>query len=338
MISRLLRLRATVVMTTTLAATVWLAPLTLKNAHAADDPYPDCTVTVVVPFAAGGPVDNIARLFAEKLAGQLQRNVLVENRAGASGTIGADYVARATPDGCTLYVNASIHAISPLLYKDSIKYDAVQDFTAIGMLAQMPLVFLVNPQVNADTPQDFAAQVHAAPEQFTFGTGGFGAADHLASSHFLHTIGMRDIPIVLYKGGAPALQDLVGGFISAKMDATLTALPLIKAGRLKPLAVTSRTRNVHLPDVPTMIEAGFADFEFLTWYGLWGPAGLPANVMTQLSRATARVMAMPDIRSRLEASGISVDYRNAPDFAAFIDSEMQRYQDIITTADIKPAS
>jgi len=305
---------------------------------AADTDYPDCTVTVVVPFAAGGPVDNIARLVSEKLAGVLQRNVVVENRAGASGTIGADHVARSAPDGCTLYVNASIHAISPLLYKDTIKYDAVKSFTAIGMLAQMPLVFLVNPQIQADTPQAFAALVKAAPDTVTFGTGGFGAADHLASSHFLHTIGMRDIPVVLYKGGAPALQDLVGGFITAKMDATLTALPLVKAGRLKPLAVTGAARNPHLPDVPTMKEAGYPDFEFLTWYGLWAPAGLPAAIAETLAQATARVMAMPDIKTRLDASGIVVDYRNSADFAAFVDSEIARYQAIITAADIKPNS
>jgi len=305
---------------------------------AASTDYPNCTVTVVVPFAAGGPVDNIARLVSEKLAGELQRNVVVENRAGASGTIGADHVARAAPDGCTLYVNASIHAISPLLYKDTIKYDAVKSFTAIGMLAQMPLVFLVNPQVKAESPQAFAALVKSAPDTITFGTGGFGAADHLASSHFLHTIGMRDIPVVLYKGGAPALQDLVGGFITAKMDATLTALPLVKAGRLKPLAVTGATRNPHLPDVPTMKEAGYPDFEFLTWYGLWAPAGLPADITETLGQATARVMAMPDIKTRLDASGIVVDYRNSADFAAFVDSEIARYQAIITAADIKPNS
>jgi len=317
----------------TCAAAV-LAATFFGSSYAADNTYPNCTVTVVVPFAAGGPVDNIGRLVADKLAGELQRNVVVENRAGASGTIGADHVARSAPDGCTLYVNASIHAISPLLYKDSVKYDAVKSFTAIGMLAQMPLVFLVNPKVDANTPQDFAALIKAAPEQITFGTGGFGAADHLASSHFLHTIGMRDIPIVLYKGGAPALQDLVGGFINAKMDATLTALPLVRAGRLKPLAVTGAARNPHLPDVPTMKEAGYPDFEFLTWY----PAGLPAALTETLGRATARVMAMPDVRSRLEASGIVVDYRNAADFAAFVDSEIARYQAIITAADIKPNS
>jgi len=319
-----------------------LAATFFASSHAAQaadtSSYPNCTITVVVPFAAGGPVDSIGRLVADKLAGELQRTVVVENRAGASGTIGAAYVASAAPDGCTLYVNASIHAISPLLYKDSVKYDAVKDFTAIGMLAQMPLVFLVNPQVDAATPQAFAALVKSDPSQITFGTGGFGAADHLASSHFLHTIGMRDVPIVLYKGGAPALQDLVGGFISAKMDATLTALPLVRAGRLKPLAVTGAARSPHLPEVPTMKEAGYPDFEFLTWYGLWAPAGLPAALTETLGRATARVMAMPDVQSRLQASGISVDYRNATDFAAFVDSEIQRYQAIITAADIKPNS
>ena len=151
--------------------------------------YPSRPITIVVPHAAGGPVDSVGRLFARKLSEILKSSVIVENRAGASGMIGAAYVAAAQPDGYTLYINASIHSINPLLYKERMKFDSVKDFTAISLLAQGPLVFLVNPSVKATTPQEFAKEIKLAPDKINFGTGGFGAADHLASAYFLHEIG-----------------------------------------------------------------------------------------------------------------------------------------------------
>jgi len=313
----------------TVAATCSLA------AQAAEGDYPSRAITIVVPHAPGGPVDGVARMFADKLKDELGQSVVVENRAGASSMIGAGHVARSAPDGYTLYINASLHAINPLLYKNSIKYDSVKDFTAVSLLAQGPLAFLVHPSVKATTAQEFAREVKSASDKISFATGGFGAADHLASAYFLHEVGRTDIPIVLYKGGAPALQDLIGGAVQAKMDALLTALPLIKSGKVRALAVTSAARSPLLPDVPTMREAGFKDFEFSSWYGLWAPANLPPAVTRRLDQAARNIMALPEVQNKLASQGFSADYRSSPAFVSFMDSETRRYRTIIDSARIK---
>ncbi len=301
----------------------------------AQDAYPGKPIVLVVPHAPGGPVDSVGRFLAEKLAAELGQNVVVDNRAGASSMIGAAQVAAAAPDGYTLYVNASIHSINPLLYRKTMKYDAVKDFTAISMLAQGPLLFVVNPQVAATNARDFAALVQADPKKYTFATGGFGAADHLASAYFLHEIRQPGIPIALYKGGAPALADLMGGQVSAKMDAILTSMPLVKAGKLRALAITGRNRSPLMPDVPTMHESGFENFEFYTWYGLWAPANLPAPIRQKLETTVQRVVATPAWKERMSAQGFEAVYRNSVDFSKFIDSEVARYQSIVTAASIK---
>lgn len=301
----------------------------------AQDAYPSKPIVLVVPHAPGGPVDSVGRFLAEKLTAELKQNVVVDNRAGASSMIGAAQVAAAAPDGYTLYVNASIHSINPLLYKKTMKYDAVKDFTAISMLAQGPLLFVVNPQIPVASAREFAALVQAAPGKYTFATGGFGAADHLASAYFLHEIRQTGIPIALYKGGAPALADLVGGQVSAKMDAILTSMPLVKANKLKALAITGRDRSPLLPDVPTMRESGFKDFEFYTWYGLWAPANLPAPIREKLEATVQRIVATPQWKERMSAQGFEAVYRNSADFSRFIDAEVARYQTIVTAANIK---
>ena len=316
------------------AAAVLAASLS-PAAHAAEGDYPNRPITIVVPHAPGGPVDGVARMFAEKLKGELGQSVVVENRAGASSMIGAAHVARAVPDGYTLYINASLHSINPLLYKDSIKYDAVKDFTPISLLAQGALAFLVNSSVKATTPQAFAKEIQSSAEKISFGTGGFGAADHLASAYFLHEIGRTDIPIVLYKGGAPALQDLMGGAVQAKMDSLLTAVPLVKAGKVRALAVTGAARSPLLPDVPTMREAGFKDFEFTSWYGFWAPGKLPPAITTRLDQAAKNIMTMPEVQNKLSGLGFATDYRNSTAFASFMDGEIKRYKTVIDAAKIK---
>ena len=326
------RRKATFVLGAAIAA---LGTAGVPTSTLAQEAWPSKTITLIVPHAAGGPVDSVGRFLAEKLRTELKQNVVVDNRAGASSMIGAAYVAGAAPDGYTLYINASIHSINPLLYKKSMKYDAVKDFTPIGMMAQGPLLFVVNPQVPATTAREFAALVQANPKRYTFATGGFGAADHLASAYFLHEIKQANIPIALYKGGAPALSDLMGGQVSAKMDAIITSMPLVKGGKVKALAITSRTRSALLPDVPTMQESGFKDFEFYSWYGLWAPAKLPAAIQQRLEGALQRIVTTPEWKERMAAQGFEAVYRNGADFSRFIDSEMNRYQTIITAADIK---
>jgi len=320
---------------TALAAAGLAGAATFAAPALAQGDYPNRPITIVVPHAPGGAVDSTARLFADKLKDELKQSVVVENRAGASGMIGAAHVARAEPDGYTLYFNASIHAINPLLYKKTIKFDAVKDFAPVSMLAQGALIFSVNPNVPANSVQEFTAKLKAEPKKYTFVTSGFGSAGHLAAALFLHETNLtKDIPIVLYKGAAPALQDLVGGQVSAMMDPMLSSLPHVKAGKLRPLAVTGRERSPLLPDVPTMRESGFKDFEFYSWYGLWAPAKVPAEIVKKLDAASAKIMASTEVKERLASLGFESAYKNSADFAKYIDAEMARYQKIIDAANI----
>ncbi|MEO7937455.1 MAG: tripartite tricarboxylate transporter substrate binding protein, partial [Burkholderiaceae bacterium] len=240
-----------------------------------------------------------------------------------------------SPDGYTLYVNASIHSINPLLYKKNIRFDAVKDFTPIAMVAQGALIFSVNPQVPANTVAELITKIKANPKQYSFATSGFGSAGHLGVAQFLYKTDSTEIPIVLYKGAAPALQDLVGGQVQAMMDPMLSSLPFVKAGKLRALAVTGSKRSPLLPNVPTLAEAGMADQELYSWYGLWGPANLPPEVLKRLGEASARVMAQPDMKSRLTNLGFEPAYKNSADFEKFIDEETARYRAIIVRANIK---
>ncbi|MCW8174123.1 Bug family tripartite tricarboxylate transporter substrate binding protein [Verminephrobacter aporrectodeae] len=295
--------------------------------------YPARSVTIVVPHPAGGSVDSVARLYADKLRDTLGVAVVIENRAGASGMIGAEYVARAAPDGYTLYLNASIHSINPLLYR-KMKFDAVRDFTPVSLLAQGALIFSVNPQVPANTVQELVAKVRATPDKYNFVTSGYGSAGHLGIAQFLHENQLTGMPLALYKGSAPALTDLVGGQVSAMMDPFLSSLPYVKAGKLRALAVTGRERSPLLPDVPTLRESGMKDFELYSWYGLWAPAKLPAPILDLLQESSAKIMALPEIRARLATFGFDPAYKNSADFAKFIDAETLRYKGVIEAAHI----
>ena len=312
------------------------AALPTGTAHA-QAAYPDHAITIVVPYAPGGSVDGVARIFGEMLQSEFKQSVIVENRPGASGLIGAGQVARATPDGYTLYINASIHNINPLLYAKTIKYDAVKDFTAIAMLAQGALIFSVNPQVPAKTVTELVRVVKADPSKYSFTTSGFGSAGHLGIAQFMHDTGIDklNVPIILYKGAAPALAGLMAGNVQAMMDPMLSSLPNVKAGKLRALAVTGSRRSPLLPDVPTMEEAGVKDFELYSWYGLWGPANVPPAIEQKLEAATSKIMASPEMKEKLDKFGFEVAYRNGSDFSKFIDTEVKRYQGIIDTAGIK---
>lgn len=312
---------------------------TLGSAHAQAGPdaaYPTRAITIVVPHAPGGSVDALARMFAVKLAEELKESVIIDNRAGASGMVGASLVARAVPDGYTLYLNASIHNINPFLYQKTIKYDAVKDFTAISGLAQGALIFSVSNSVPAKTVQEFIGALKADPRKYSFSTTGMGSAGHLAIAQFAYEAGLSNlqIPIVLYKGGGPALTDLMGGQVAAIMDPMLSSLPMVKSGKARALAVTGSKRNPALPDVPTMEEAGLKNFEFYSWYGLWAPAKLPEPIRIKLDAATAKIMAAPSMTEQLDKLGFESTYRNSADFTKYIQSETVRYRKIIEQAHI----
>src|SRR5919198_2095310 len=246
--------------------------------------YPSRTVTVIVPYPAGGSVDGVARILVQKLNETVGQHFIVENRAGgASGTVGATAVARAAPDGYTLMVSASVHVINPFLYKN-IPYDAVKDFTPITLLADGPLIVSTAPSVKADNLKGFFEQVRKEPKKFTFGTTSLGSASHLAIELLKRDAGL-DTLVVPYKGTAPALTDLVSGQIQLLADPMLSSLPLARAGKIKALGLTSLKRASAAPEIPTVEESGVKGFEFVSWYGLWGPRNLPAEVNAFLQEA-----------------------------------------------------
>jgi tripartite-type tricarboxylate transporter receptor subunit TctC len=294
--------------------------------------YPSRLVKVVVPFPPGGMIDLVARATVQQLSEQLGQTFVVENKVGASGVLGSDFVAKSTADGYTLLVNASILIINPL-FLPNVPYDPKRDFTPISQIGEVPLLATVHPSVPASSFSEFIAFAKANPGKLTSGTV-LGAAGHLANELIKRQASV-DIMVVPYKGMGPAINDHIGGHISAMVEGMATALPHVKAGRLKPLAVTTKTRNALLPDVPTASESGLPGFEISSWYGLWGPAGLPEEVTSRLAAAVVKAVKAPAVGERLSAQGF-VPLGTAPkEFAAYVDEEIARYVRIVKDAKIK---
>jgi len=298
------------------------------------EPYPSRTVSVIVPYPAGGSVDVVARLIVAKLNERLGPNFVVENRAGgAGGAVGANVVAKAAPDGYTLMLTASIHIITPFL-NNQIPYDAVHDFAPISLLAAGPLIVSTAPNVPAGNLREFFALVRKTPDKFTFATSSFGSAGHLAIE-LLKRDAKVDTLVIAYKGAGPMLNDLMGGQIQLIADPMASSLPLAASGKIKALAVTSAKRAAAAPEIPTVAESGMTGFEFSSWYGLWGPKGLPAEITAQLQAEVASALAEGDVKARLAALGFAPIGSSAEAFAQFIDAEAARYRQIIKDAGIK---
>jgi tripartite-type tricarboxylate transporter receptor subunit TctC len=296
--------------------------------------YPSRTVTVVVPFPAGGSVDGVARILVQKLNETIGQHFIVENRAGgASGNVGANAVAKAAPDGYTLLVSASVHVINPFLYK-SVPYDVVRDFTPVTLLAEGPLIVSTTPSVLANNLRDFFALVRKDPQKYTFGATTIGSASHLAIELLKLDAGL-DTLVVSYKGTAPALTDLMSGQIQLLADPMLSSLPLAQGGKIKALGITSLKRAAAAPEIPTVAESGMKGFAFVSWYGLWGPKNLPADISTKLQADVAKVLALPDVKARLNGIGFDPIGSGGEQFATYIRDEMAKYEKIIKDAKIK---
>jgi tripartite-type tricarboxylate transporter receptor subunit TctC len=288
----------------------------------------------VVPFPAGGSVDGVARILVQKLNQVPGWNGIVENRAGgAGGTVGANTVAKSAPDGYTLLLSASIHVINPFLFKN-VPYDVVQDFTPVTLLAIGPLIVSTTPKVPAKNLKEFFELVRKEPKQFTFGTTSMGSASHLAIELLKRDAGL-DTLVVAYRGTAPALTDLMSGQIQLLADPMLSSLPLAQGGKIKALAITSLKRMAAAADIPTVEESGMKGFEFVSWYGIWGPKGLPADVNAKLQSEIAKIIQQPDVQQRLTAIGFEPVGSTADQFAKYINSEMAKYDKIIKDANIK---
>jgi tripartite-type tricarboxylate transporter receptor subunit TctC len=308
--------------------------LDLAGAPAIAQPYPSRTVSVVVPYPAGGSVDVVARLVVQKLNESFGNVFIVENRAGgAGGAVGANVVAKAPPDGYTLMLTASIHIITPFLNKN-IPYDAVKDFAPITLVASGPLLVSTAPNVPANSLKEFFELVRKAPDKFTFATSSFGSAGHLAVE-LLKRDAKVDTLVIAYKGAGPMLNDIMGGQIQLIADPMASSLPLAASGKIKALAVTSMKRVAAAPGIPTIAESGMNGFDFQSWYGLWGPKGLPADITARLQAEVAKVLAQPEVKERLALLGFETIGSTADAFAKYIDAESAKYEQIIRDAKIK---
>lgn len=303
-------------------------------ASSAADQYPSRTVSMIVPYPPGGAVDGVARIFAQKLGESFNAKLIVENRAGgAGGTVGANAVAKAPPDGYTLLLTASVHVTTPFLFK-SVPYDVVKDFTPITLVAAGPLIVSTAPDVPANNLKEFFELVRKNPDKYTFATSSFGSAGHLAIELLKRQAGV-DTLVIAYKGGGPMLNDIMAGQVHLIVDPMLSSLPLAQAKKIKALAITSLERVAAAPEIPTVAEAGLDKLEFVSWYGLWGPKNMPPEIVAKIQEHATKVLANPEVKSRLRVLGFDAKGSTPDEFAKFIDREMATYAKIIKDAKIK---
>ena len=304
----------------------------MPNASAAD--YPVRPIKLVVPYAAGGPTDVLGRLVADYLGRDLKQAVIVENKPGAQGAIGAEAVARAEPDGYTLFVAAgSIIVLNPMLYK-KLSYDPVKDFRMLALVTDLPVVMEIHPSVPAKTVAEFVAYAKQNPGKLNFGSAGTGGTIHLAGEMFKQMAGI-EMTHVPYKGAGPALTDLLSGNIQVMFDSMSTALPPVKSGLLQPLGVSSTQRSPDLPDVPTIAESGYPDYAVSVWYGIVAPSKLPDEIAQKISASLDRALNDDTFRASLEKIGFPVFRpRSAAAIAEFIDADRARWSGVIKAQNI----
>ena len=296
--------------------------------------FPNRPVRLVVPFPPGGPLDVTARLIAQKLTETWGQSVVVDNRPGAGGNIGADLVAKSAPDGYTVVLGAlSTHAVNPHLFP-KMPYDAVRDFAPITLVAITPNVLVINPSLPASSVKELIAYARAHPGRLSFGSGSNGSAGHLAGELFKIDAGV-DMVHVPFKGAAPATQALLAGDTQLMFDNLANAMPQVKAGKLKALAVTTAQRSRLAPEMPTLAESGLPGFDISTWYGLLAPAGTPRDIVAKWNAEVTRILNAPDTREKLVAQGAEPAPDTPEQFAQFIAQELAKYQRIVKASGAK---
>jgi tripartite-type tricarboxylate transporter receptor subunit TctC len=317
------------------ASCVLLALVALAGATGAwAQAYPTHSVKLVVPFPPGGSLDATGRLIAQKLTEAWGQPVVVENKPGAGGNIGADMVAKSAPDGYTILMGAlSTHAVNPSLYA-KMPYDAVKDFVPITMLAITPNVLVVNASLPVNNLKEFIAYAKANPGKLSFGSGSNGSAGHLAGEQFKVDTG-TEIVHIPYKGGAPATQALLANDVQFMFDNLANATPQLKAGKIKAIAVTTAQRSKLAPEIPTMAESGMPGFDISTWFGLLAPAGTPKDVVAKWNSEVTKLLNSPEIRERFFALGQEAVPMTSEQFAAFIQSELAKYARIVKASGAK---
>ena len=296
--------------------------------------YPTKAIVLVVPFAPGGTSELISRLVAQKLSERLGQQVVVENRPGAAGNIAMEQVARAAPDGYTLILgHIGTLAVNPAMFP-KLPYDAIKDFAPVSLMAAVPNIVTVNPAVPAKNLKEFLDLARTKPGSINYGSAGNGSAGHLAME-YLKRIAKVDMVHVPYKGTGPMLTDLLAGQTQATFTGSSPLIPHIASGKLRALAVGSTKRIPSLPNVPTIAESGFAGFETSQWYGIIAPAKTPPAIIQKLSAEIAQVMKLPDVVARLSGDGTVMIGSTPKEFAAYIETEMKRWGEVVHAANIK---
>ena len=306
----------------------------LVAAPAFAQPWPTKPVTLVVPFPAGGTTDVLARALAEKLQQSLGQPVIVESRPGAGATLGADYVAKARPDGYTLLIGAIHHTIASSVYK-KLPYDFQKDFVPITGLALVPNVLVVNASATpARSVAELVAALKAHPGQWSYGSNGNGTAQHLIGTQFQNATGTTLLHVP-YKGSGPLATDLLGAQIQMSFDTITPVLPHIRAGKLRALAVTTARRSSALPDVPTLEEAGLKGFDIGTWFGVLAPAATPRDIVARLNAEMVKVIQAPDFRKRMDEIGAEPTGGSSEQLAAQIRSETGKFAKLVKEANVQ---
>jgi tripartite-type tricarboxylate transporter receptor subunit TctC len=298
--------------------------------------FPNKSVRIVTLTAAGGTLDLVARSIGQKLAEQMGQAMLVENRLGAGGNVGADVVAKATPDGYTIGMNTiSTHGINPTLYGKAMPFDAVKDFSPITLVADLKNVVVVHPSIPVSNAQDLVRYARANPNKLSFGSAGSGTSQHLAGEMFKmqsNTV-MQHIP---YKGAAQAIPDLVSGQIQLMFVGIPETLPHIRSGKLRALGVTSRDRSPVIPDAVPLAQQGFPDFNVSAWFGMVAPAGVPREIVMRYHAEILKAIASADVKTRFANVGLDPLTSNSPDeFAAFIRSEISKWAPVVKASGAK---
>jgi len=297
--------------------------------------YPDKPLRLVVPYPPGGATDVVGRVLAEALSGELGQQVVVENRGGAGGNVGADAVARAEPDGYTLLMGAiTSHSIMATLEKDKISYKLLEDLTPVSTIAAVPLVFVVNPKLPINDLKELIAYAKAHPGELTYASSGAGAPQRMAAELFKRQAGV-DMLHVPYRGSGPAMTDLVGGQVLTMVETVPASLGFIKSGKLRALAVTTSERISMLPDMPTAAEAGLPDFEVASMFGLLVPSGTPAPVVERLNAAAGAILQKADVKEKLLQQGAyAVEPHTAQQAQARLRAEVDKWAQVIQDAKI----
>lgn len=316
------------------AAAIGFLTLTWVPAALAAQAYPSRPIRFIVPFPPGGGNDIVGRIVALRLNEAFGLPVVVDNRGGAGGTIGTDITSKAPPDGHTMLVNNISLAVNATLFP-KLPYDTLRDLAPVTLVGRQANILVVNPAVPAGSVRELLAIARARPGQINYGSGGVGTASHL-STELLKLMTRTDMVHVPYKGLGPALTDLMGGRVQLIISTMASALPLVKSGKLKPLAVTTAQRSSFFPELPTMNEAGVPRYEFSTWYGLLVPAGTPKAIIEKLNGETGKILRSPALKDQFAAQGLDPTPGSPAEFASYLRSEVEKWGKVVRASGARP--